>query len=356
MSFNVRDLLSPEELARFTTKSDPQGARAFAVAWLSIIVSFAIPAIWPNPLTVILAIILLGGCQQSVGVLMHECGHNTLFKTPALNRWFGTWLASAPIFSDLQTYARGHMGHHKYAGTEQDPDKSNYQAYPVSKASFRRKVIRDLTGQTGLKLVLGGLKQRDALQADNVLVFPLRSWLVNGLMLAVLVAIGQGWLYLLWLTAFLTTYMLCLRLRQVAEHAGVPDLLDPDPRQTYPNNLPQSCDEPFPGLPRRELSPGASSAAGGAELSLAGVASVFERAGRLRRGEDCAELYRCLSVGDFLKLNPHIPQSNHHPVKNTCQLRVFDFKLLNGQVELIGEGLVLILIFRVINLLFDISQ
>ena len=38
------------------------------------------------------------------------------------------------------------------------PDLPNYQAYPVDGTSFRRKVLRDLTGQTGFKLIAGILR------------------------------------------------------------------------------------------------------------------------------------------------------------------------------------------------------
>jgi fatty acid desaturase len=47
---------------------------------------------------------------------------------------------------------------------------------------------------------------------------------------AVLWALGIGWTYLLWVIAYLTVFMLVIRVRQVAEHAAVPDLYNTDPR------------------------------------------------------------------------------------------------------------------------------
>jgi fatty acid desaturase len=45
----------------------------------------------------------------------------------------------------------------------------------------------------------------------------------------------------MWPAAFMTSHMLIVRVRQVAEHASVPDLFDPDPRKntrtTYVNWL-----------------------------------------------------------------------------------------------------------------------
>jgi fatty acid desaturase len=40
---------------------------------------------------------------------------------------------------------------------------------------------------------------------------------------------GFAELYLLWLAAYFSIYMVFSRIRNLAEHACVPDLLDPDP-------------------------------------------------------------------------------------------------------------------------------
>ena len=49
-------------------------------------------------------------------------------------------------------------------------------------------------------------------------------------MLAVFASLGVAWLYLVWWLALLTSFRLITRVRQVAEHANVPDLYDADPR------------------------------------------------------------------------------------------------------------------------------
>ena len=49
-------------------------------------------------------------------------------------------------------------------------------------------------------------------------------------MLALLAVLGNAWLYSLWIIAFMTSHMLVSRIRQIAEHAAVPDLFDLDPR------------------------------------------------------------------------------------------------------------------------------
>ncbi|MEZ5568038.1 MAG: fatty acid desaturase family protein [Halioglobus sp.] len=229
----VSDYLSREEVARFTAKSDWQAWRLVLGNWLAIAGILAVAGAYPNPLTIGLAVVLLAGRQLGLSVLMHDCGHRTLFRTPWLNDVIGQWLCALPVMSDQPAYARGHLVHHREAGTPRDPDLPNYQAYPVSRASFRRKVMRDLTGQTGFKLIAHIARGASGIVSDEKRssAWPfVQQLLVQALLFLVLWACGIGWTYLLWVVSFMTVFMLVVRIRQVAEHAAVPDLFDADPR------------------------------------------------------------------------------------------------------------------------------
>jgi fatty acid desaturase len=234
----ITDAISPEELRRWCRADDHQGLRLVATNWAMIAAIFAGVALWTNPFTIVLGILLLGGRQLGLAVLMHECGHRTLFASRKANAWVGQWLCAYPVMTDLHRYAAGHTDHHRYAGTERDPDLPNYQAYPIGRASFRRKVVRDLTGQTGFKLLSGRLRNRDALFGSQLGSSGTGGFVVvSVVMFAVLHAFGHGALYWMWPAAYLTTYLLFARLRQVAEHGGVPDLFDPDPRRNTRTTL-----------------------------------------------------------------------------------------------------------------------
>lgn len=231
----IDEYLSREDVARFTAKSDWHAARLVFGNWLFIAAIFAGVATWTNPVTVVLAIPLLAGRQLGLSVLMHDCGHRTLFRTPWLNDVVGQWFCALPVLNDQPSYARGHLEHHRRAGTHNDPDLPNYQAYPIPRSSFRRKVVRDLTGQTGFKLIralarrgASGIMSRGASPGS---VATYQQLLVQLVLLGVLAACGVAWLYLLWAVSYLTVFMLIIRVRQVAEHAAVPDLYDRDVRQ-----------------------------------------------------------------------------------------------------------------------------
>ena len=229
----ISDYLDRAEVARFTARSDVHGWRLVLGNWLAIAAIFAVAGTYPNPVTIVLAVILLAGRQLGLSVLMHECGHRTLFRTAALNDTVGQWLCALPVMSDLPSYARGHLQHHRNAGTAADPDLPNYRAYPISRQSFRRKLTRDLTGQTGIKLlgyILRGASGAISAERRSSAKPFLQQLLVQLVIFALLYSLGAGWLYLLWAVAFLTVFMLIIRVRQIAEHAAVPDLFDPDPR------------------------------------------------------------------------------------------------------------------------------
>ncbi|MEZ5501285.1 MAG: fatty acid desaturase family protein [Halioglobus sp.] len=229
----VSDYLTREEVAYFTAKSDWQAWRLVLGNWLAIAAIFATAAAWPNPLTITVAIVLLAGRQLALSVLMHDCGHRTLFRTARLNDVVGQWLCALPVMNDQPAYARGHLEHHRKAGSREDPDLRNYQDYPVSRASFRRKVIRDLTGQTGFKLLSYILRGASGVVSSEKRASArpfLQQLLVQLVLFLILAACGIGWTFLLWVTAYMTVFMLIIRVRQIAEHAAVPDLFDPDSR------------------------------------------------------------------------------------------------------------------------------
>jgi fatty acid desaturase len=238
-----KQYLSSEEVRYFTSKSDALAWRTFLVTWAVLLAVFAMVDSWTNPLTILLAIVLLAGRQLALAVITHECGHNTFFENRALNHAVGQFLCANVVFSDLHAYARGHSRHHQHAGTHEDPDLPNYQAYPVPPESFKRKVIRDLSGQTGYKLLrfvlssAAGIFSADPEQRRRAHPF-VQQILVNIVFAVFLGWLFSPWSYLLWLTAFLTTHMLIVRIRQVAEHAAVPDLYDLDPRKNTRTTIP----------------------------------------------------------------------------------------------------------------------
>lgn len=242
--------LTPEQRATLNQKSDWLGAWAVCKSWLLIIAAFALSMVFPNPLSYLVTTILLAGAQVGLAILMHDASHRALFANPKLNEWAGRWLCAQPAFQSLEGYRRYHMAHHRLAGTAQDPDLVMTQNYPVSRASFRRKIIRDITGVTGIKTYAGlflmhaeqlqymlngqAIKNPDAprglVTISQTLIRNLHPFVITNLiMFGILYALHAPWLYLLWILATLSPFQVFLRIRQIGDHAVVPDSLSTNP-------------------------------------------------------------------------------------------------------------------------------
>jgi fatty acid desaturase len=231
----AREILAPAELASLRQRVEWKGIALIAHAWAVILGSIALVAIFPNPLTYILAVLLIGSRQLGLAILMHDGAHGCLSRSEARNLALGQWLCAYPIFADTRAYRRYHLAHHAHTQQEDDPDLVLSAPFPVTKASYRRKFWRDITGRTGYQ-------QRKA-QILNALGDP--SWpvaqrlrhfgeklgpqlAVNAVLLAGLSLAGVWWAYpLLWLLPLLTWMMVITRVRNIAEHAVVPDQDDP---------------------------------------------------------------------------------------------------------------------------------
>ena len=232
MTTNIRELLTAEELARVTSKDDLRAAGIVLFDWAMVIGLFVLAAAFPNPVTMLFTVLLLGGRQMAFGVLVHETGHKSFFTSQSVNDFVATWLSGYWVFSDKDAYMKGHLMHHKDCGTVDDPDLKNFDAYPVSITSFKRKVLRDITGKIGWRRIVSIGR---SLYRFNELKPGVKKMLAGGVIcnLALLLALsvaGFAELYALWVIAFMTSHMLITRIRQIAEHAAVPDHFDPDIR------------------------------------------------------------------------------------------------------------------------------
>ena len=227
------DVLSVQEREKLLERSDFRAWMHVLSTWTLIFGILMLVGYFPSVMTLLFAWIVLPGRQLSLAVLMHEAGHGSLFTTKDLNTWIGQWLCALPTLGDLASYARGHTAHHRLAGTDEDPDLPNYRAYPINKRSLYRKWTRDLTGQTGFKLLAalatgaGSQMSKETVGSSNLLA---KQVLVHLVFASILIALGVGWTWFVWMGTFLTSYMWVVRLRQVGEHAVVPDLYDSDVR------------------------------------------------------------------------------------------------------------------------------
>lgn len=230
------DLFSETEWTNLRRRSNILGLGMIAHCW-AIIAGAMTLAIWV-PWLIPLAIPIIGARQLGLAVLMHEAAHGGLSTNKSVNDFAGHWMAGAPIGAHLGNYRNYHLTHHKFAQQPEDPDLILSAPFPITQESLRRKIIRDLTGQTFWKqrknqfakaLGYGQSRSRgreNRSQSAREAVMPFLS--VNLLILAGLSVAGFWWAYfVLWLLPLATWNMMITRIRNIAEHAVVPDHNDP---------------------------------------------------------------------------------------------------------------------------------
>lgn len=234
--------LDPNDIRPLAVRSDLAGALLILHCWGVIAGAIALFAVWPNPATALLAILLIGSRQLGLAILMHEAAHNAMFKTRALNEFVGTWLCGWPIMADLAAYRHYHLMHHRYTQTDKDPDLVLSQKFPTSRASLRRKFIRDLTGQTGIKQLISQIMtfvrlagddnaikaaEGDAAQAFKSNTIYTAFPVFFGIALAISLVGEWWWGIAFWIVPYLTWFQFVLRVRNIAEHGATEMSEDP---------------------------------------------------------------------------------------------------------------------------------
>ena len=251
----ARELVSDDELAFLRERVEWKSLALIAHAWIVILGAMALVAAFPNPLTYVLAVMVIGSRQLGLLILMHDGAHGCLSASEPRNRWLSQWLCAHPVFADTIAYRRYHLSHHAHTQQDADPDLVLSAPFPITALSYRRKLWRDVTGQTGFQQ-----RQAQLLNALGEPSWPLSRRMAhfrdklggqlaaNAVLLGGLSLAGVWWAYpLLWLVPLLTWMMVITRIRNIAEHAVVPDSNDPmrNTRTTKANLIERALIAPY---------------------------------------------------------------------------------------------------------------
>jgi fatty acid desaturase len=254
-----KNVFAPPEWSLLTSRSSLRGVWLVAHAWGTIAAAIALVAIWPNPLTWLIAVMVVGARQLGLAILMHEAAHGGLHSNKSINEWIGQWLCAVPVGADLASYRSYHLQHHKFTQQPEDPDLSLSAPFPITRESFGRKAVRDLTGQTFVKqrlpLLLSLFKRRPvdveishdsfvSSGADKMA----RFLVLNALLFGLFWLAGAGvWYFGVWLFAMATWLPLVTRVRNIAEHACTSTGPDPfsQARTTLANPIERAFIAPY---------------------------------------------------------------------------------------------------------------
>ncbi len=255
-------VFTPDEWARLTARDSWRGMWLVVHCWGTILAAVALVTIWPNPLTWLIAVMIVGTRQLGLAILMHEAAHGGLHANQKVNEFVGQWLCAVPVGASLAGYRAYHLKHHRYTQQPEDPDLGLSAPFPISKDSFGRKVFRDLTGQTFFKqrapLFMELFRAQPVVEQEhddeheNFLSSGAQAMVnflsVNALLFVLFYLAGAGiWFAGIWLIAMATWFPLVTRVRNIAEHACTST--GPDPfshaRTTHANLVERALIAPY---------------------------------------------------------------------------------------------------------------
>lgn len=183
-----------------------------------------------NPVAYIVAFLLMGRAHAQILAMMHESVHRLLFKNRSINDFVGRWLLGYMSYVNSDAYRHVHMAHHREEFGPDEPDLPLYANYPITCASFWRKLRRDSFGNTGFHL----LKDQFMYMFGTEKLTRNTQRKIFGSHLAIFIAsviFVNPWVYvLLWFLPNITVWRVMNRLRSIAEHGGL--RADPDRRVT----------------------------------------------------------------------------------------------------------------------------
>ena len=251
----ARAFMTDAELAAVRERNTWRGAAMITHAWVVIAAAIALVAMFPNPLTYVLAVALIGSRQLGLAILMHDGAHGALARDEKTNLRLSQLFCAYPVGAETRAYRRYHLQHHAHTQTANDPDLVLSAPFPITEASYRRKFLRDISGQTGFEQrkaqFLNAIGPSDAPLTTRLarLTDTLGPQLLTqAALFALCFAAGVWWAYpLLWLVPLLTWFQVVTRIRNIAEHAVISDSDDPlrNTRTTLANWLERAFIAPY---------------------------------------------------------------------------------------------------------------
>ena len=165
----------PREVVQQLTRRSAWRATAAVVhdfAVIALALAFGLYA-WPNPVAVLLSILIIGTRQHALFVIAHDAAHYLLYERRWLNDAVGRFCATVQGLS-MCTYRVIHRLHHNNLYGALDPDTALHGGYPRGRSYLVKKLLKDLSGMTAWKTYAYFLGGAPALNtATNVAMRPL---------------------------------------------------------------------------------------------------------------------------------------------------------------------------------------
>ncbi len=200
--------------------------------WISIAVIIFLAQKYFNPLTYILAVMLIGNRQHGLLIQMHDASHFRFSSNRKVNDSVADLLTAWPLFIQMKAYREKHLSHHRHSNTENDPDFT-MERYPKFRGQIYKMLITDLFALN----TFAQMREIRKFQVQSSTAYKIGRLAFYVLALSAIVYTGafKGFL-LFWIVPAFTWLKVCLRLRSVADHSGLQHNEGPfDTRTIVPN-------------------------------------------------------------------------------------------------------------------------
>lgn len=221
---DIPRLLSKEEIRNFSQIDSVKFTAAAVLEFGLIVAAVWISQTWWNPLTYLLAVIVIGSRINGLGALMHDAAHYRGYANRRLNDFVGELLA-LPTTASMAGYRNSHFAHHRELNSDNDPDwqrnlgLKEYE-FPASPGSV---ILQTLQYLSGLKVAtaVGGFHKNKETRDIAAAVTRARLFFFAALLVSS-IALGFWKLLLLyWIVPLMTVFLAIRYIRSVAEHYAV---------------------------------------------------------------------------------------------------------------------------------------
>jgi len=213
-----------QQIARLNGARPAPFLQKIATIWATVAAAILI-AVWSHTMLVtVAAIVIIGGQQNALGLMMHEQAHYSGLKS----RWgdmITNWLVCYPLlFVNIGGYARIHLAHHRFFFSDKDPDiarKSGADwAFPMSRRRLAWLFARNLLGVNIIETIIGKNRKYELPLVKRLGPTPAWTHALFLIALATVLTLAHGWsLFLLyWLLPLVTVLQACVLLGAICEH------------------------------------------------------------------------------------------------------------------------------------------
>ena len=153
-----------------------------ALDWAIILGVLGVAHLFSNPVTWLLALLIIGNRQHALAILGHDGTHFTLSHDRRLNDYLTNLLAFWPIGLTVSGYRTLHFKHHKHTGTEDDPELGHKRSrtpqwdLPAKPSRILKYAVLDIVGRQlpGLSDYFEVFQAGQAVRISAAVVLPCR--------------------------------------------------------------------------------------------------------------------------------------------------------------------------------------